>query len=427
MNDRFLDWRYKMSPNVNDALDFINGRGAYKQPVTAVKICMAEKSGNYEFHIYYQRVNGSPCMDGWNVKTATDPDDAFNFLNGKGPYKDAVSDARISGFSTGGQLRFFIFYRCAKVVGVKGWGWKLASDVADAQHFLNGDGPYSNSVERAEIVTALEGNNPYFYIFYKSGLPGQPSGTWDTRRIRSAAGVREALNLQGNNHPSPVHDAKIVTSYRLNDTTWFFVFYPPLFLIITRPLFVGSLSEYINWKYAHGFEVCLITAEWIDAHEPGKDIMIKIRNCIRHYVRFTRLKFALMVGDSEEITDALNEPPQPLLSQTWNLPAGYYHKMKGHEFTTIYYSDQTDNDDIGNAPLFTGDYPVAIGVIPVRTTAELCNVLFKTMNAGLTKQFSMILSSATYLSPMPGIISEIESLAGKFGIQVYKAVFDKTA
>jgi hypothetical protein len=428
MNDKTIFWGWKLATDPDDVMHFMNGSGIYQHPVTDVKISAVNKTSHREFYVFYQRDSSSQPLNGWGWKLATDTDDVWNFLNGKGSYKQAVADARICGFGQGSHTEFYIFYRSGKTGVPNSWGWKLATDITDAKHFLNGDGTYDRPVVRAEIVTVKTGGGIQYYILYQQGSSGQPPGTWDVGDATTPDAVMKMLNRQGD-YPSPLHDAKIVSSYQDGSVTEFMVFYPPVFLIITRPLFINSLPEYIGWKHAKGFEVCLVTAEWINANVPGADIRLKIRNCVRHYVKTAVLKFALLIGDSIDVTtDPAKEPPPPSLSEPWNLPAGYYQWDNiGIQYSSLYYSDLTDKIHYtGNETFWTGTYAVYIGILPVRGPVDLVNILTKTMTATTTKELSHICSGDLYTGDQPKWLPALKNIAGP-AILMSEFVFDKNA
>ena len=155
------------------------------------------------------------------------------------------------------------------------------------------------------------------------------------------------------------------------------------FLIVTRDMFVDSLDEFIQWKTSRGFEVHVVTAEWVQNNVPGADLRTKIRNCIRDYYYTQDVKYAMLVGDSVDVFAEFNETqPVPELSEEWNLPAGYYwwDSLGGAQYTSLYYSDLSDKVNYTeNEYYYTGDFSVYVGLVPVRTTSELHTVLAKTM------------------------------------------------
>ncbi len=233
----------------------------------------------------------------------------------------------------------------------------------------------------------------------------------------------QELNREGS-FPSPVYDGKIITSWTIGAAVQFLVFKPTPFLIITRPLFVNTLQDYVQWKQARGFDVHLVTAEWANTHVAGADIRVKIRNVIRHYRDTNCLEYTLLVGDSvDTLTPPDAPPPPPSLSETWNLPAGYYHRPSDYQFTTLYYSDATDKMDYStNDPGWTGDYRVAVGVMPVRTSGDLANLLCKTTSASRTRRLSFVYSQDLYPANGAQRLAEFQSLAGS-AASVTESVF----
>ncbi len=165
------------------------------------------------------------------------------------------------------------------------------------------------------------------------------------------------------------------------------------FLIVTREMFVDSLDEYIEWKTSRGFEVYVVTAEWITNNVDGEDLIIKIRNCIRNYYSTKGVKYILLIGDSINMefeknlfyseTGEWQEPPEPSLSEPWNLPAGYYRWdswFNYPRFTSLFYSDLSDKVHYGEDEYYyLGNFSIYVGLIPVRTTNELQTILSKTM------------------------------------------------
>lgn len=155
------------------------------------------------------------------------------------------------------------------------------------------------------------------------------------------------------------------------------------FLIVTRDMFIDSLDEFIQWKALRGFQVHVVTAEWIQDNVAGADLRIKIRNCIRDYYYTQGVKYAMLVGDSVDVSVEYDEiQPVPELSEDWNLPAGYYwwDSLGGAQYTTLYYSDLSDKVNYTESEYYyTGDFSVYVGVVPVRTVTELHTVLAKTM------------------------------------------------
>ena len=94
-----------------------------------------------------------PAPGGWAWKRATDARDALNFLNGSGAYQYPISEVRIAAIWKEDHAEFFLFYRrepTDRPTG--GWGWKLSTEPEEVHHFLNGLGAYSQPVKDAQIV-----------------------------------------------------------------------------------------------------------------------------------------------------------------------------------------------------------------------------------------------------------------------------------
>ena len=424
--DRNVPWGWKLATDPTDALNFINGAGTYQHPPSDLKITATGNGPHPSFYIFYQRDPGLLPAGGWGWKRATNVQDAWNFVNGTGGYSGAVSDVRICGVANAGHAEFHIFYRKSAPARSGRWGWKLAPTLDDATHFLAGQGAYQGQISRAEVVTIVENNQPRYYIFYQGKIPGQSAATWRNAAAGGPDAVLHELGREGS-FPTPVHDGKIVTSCTVGTKSQFLVFKPTPFLIITRPLFVNTLREYMQWKSARGFDVHLVTAEWADAHAAGADVRARIRNVIRHYNSTIGLEYALLVGDSVDTTPPDAPPPPPSLSEAWNLPAGYYHLPIGYQFTTLYYSDVTDKMDyVAGDPGWRGDYRVAVGVLPVRTSGDLMNLLHKTIAAQPTRRLSSVYSQVLYPTDGAQRLAELKGLAGA-AATVTESVFGSSA
>jgi len=95
-------WGWKRATNVKDMRNFINGAGVYGEP----KEGTIGGLNPHEILMFYRvDLEGSK---GWGWKLATKIEDAHNFLNGKGSYKKLVKEAKIFGTTRG---HFYIFYK----------------------------------------------------------------------------------------------------------------------------------------------------------------------------------------------------------------------------------------------------------------------------------------------------------------------------
>ncbi len=103
-------WGWKLATDPDDVMNFLNGTGAYQRPVTAARIAAMEKEGHTEYYVFYQRVPGSPPITGWGWKKATDADDVMNFLNGTGAYQQPVKNCEICAVRKAAHVEFYVFY-----------------------------------------------------------------------------------------------------------------------------------------------------------------------------------------------------------------------------------------------------------------------------------------------------------------------------
>ena len=193
-------------------------------------------------------------------------------------------------------------------------------------------------------------------------------------------------------------------------------------LIITRDIFADSFSEFIEWKNSMGFEVYVVTAEWIQENVDGNDLRIQIRNCIRQHYYDLGVKYVMLVGDSVDTTPEEAMATIPQLSEDWNLPIACYlrESYEGeyedeNKTTSVYQCTNLFYSDLSNKTLYTledmkygyvGDYGVYVGIVPVRTEIELQNILEKTMNYCICSKMSITYSYDAYVTPTLEIVEE---------------------
>lgn len=204
------------------------------------------------------------------------------------------------------------------------------------------------------------------------------------------------------------------------------------FLIITRPMFVADLTTYVQWKQSQGFTVYVVTAEEIEEQFTGAELRFKLRNCIRHYHNTLDVQYALLIGDSVDLPVPTNGEPLPpaTLSEPWNLPAGYYQldgvfngePATAIQFTTLFYADLSDTVHF-NEWKYLGNYAIAVGVMPVRTTQELTNILNKTIQSKIENQLSLVYSDDYYDAGLAAKIFQQIKLLGGAGLTLSQEVF----
>ena len=84
------NWGWKLATDPSDAMNFLNGTNGYSHPVTTARITALKRDGQEEFYIFYQQAAKGEPISNWTWKLATITDDAMNFVNGKGAYKHPV-------------------------------------------------------------------------------------------------------------------------------------------------------------------------------------------------------------------------------------------------------------------------------------------------------------------------------------------------
>lgn len=192
-------WGWKLATDIDDALNFLNGTGAYETPIRKARISAFWKDNHPEFYIYYQHPVGRERRVSWGWKLAATPGDARNFLSGAGSYGKPVKDAQIAAYRKGRHDEFYIFYQNAspyqRVYG--NWGWKLATDPMDAIRFLNGDGIYRHPVTTARVALVNRGSYPAFYIFYQKAVQGESVPNWYWKLATSPNDAHQFINGTG--------------------------------------------------------------------------------------------------------------------------------------------------------------------------------------------------------------------------------------
>ena len=168
----------------------------------------------------------------WKSKLARNLDDVLHLLNGETKFDLPVPDARVCMTWRGDHPQFWVFaLKAAKARtphnGVPGWGWKLATDADDVLHFLRGDDPYSTAVGQAQISVAWTGDHYIFYVFHRETPAGLTlsSGRWEYRLTTDSTDAVHFLNGQGG-YAHPAATARIATAHRDHHEE-FFIFSQP--------------------------------------------------------------------------------------------------------------------------------------------------------------------------------------------------------
>ncbi len=223
------------------------------------------------------------------------------------------------------------------------------------------------------------------FLFFKN--PGNLTGYLNFSKI----------NLPTSNGNSPVYNVRYGLCYEGDCEKQ-----NPDYVVITRPLFMNALQDFIKWKTDNGYKVGIITAEYIDKNYPGANTAIKMKNFIAKFVN-KKTQYFLLVGDTEVKDDfkfSLSSPKDALentktmydLSKPWNVPSGYVvlsEDISAANVSTmlsdLYFADlnnwDANNDGINDTQLFSEifDFEAVVGRWPVRTPAELQNIINKSM------------------------------------------------
>lgn len=401
-------WGDKVAYSASDAMSFLNGTAPYSTPVLEAKLSAYKAGGLETFTIQYRPGQAGDPSPEWAFKVSYSAADVVSFLNGTGGYPAPVTHALICSLWSGSSNKFYVFYRRTGETVHGTWSVREQSTPDAVLEFLNGtrgDSPKG----RAQIAAVHDGRAQRFYVFHKQPLPGQARGLWTLTPLATRGAVLSRLNAPTT--PRPIIDGKLVVPVGAGGSYVYAVFEPQGLLVVTRDMFVPTLLDYsldsyrwVDWKLDMGFETYVLSADWIDVQDylSDRDILYKVRGWVQLYRTDRNVRFAMLVGD------ATNEPfpyappnclapdgsyagscswprDPPALSQDWNLPAGYHrwHNYEGRpQYTTFYLADEVyrpDNLYIEGLYNYDGSYVVNVGVVPVRTTGGLSNVLAKSM------------------------------------------------
>ena len=103
----------------------------------------------------------------------------------------------------------------------------------------------------------------------------------------------------------------------------------PDYLIITRPLFVSAIQDFIEWKENDGYNVGVLTVEYINTMKTEDNPSKNIREMIKDYKKKHSTKYFLLIGDTIS-TDSngnvdINEMYR--MDYDWNVPSGHYCRI----------------------------------------------------------------------------------------------------
>jgi hypothetical protein len=216
-------WGWKRSQTPTDMMNFLNGTDAYNYPTKKARVCAVRKPGYKDFIAFYQFAESKQPKGNWGWKLATDVDDAHNFINGLGAYQYPVRDAQIGLMWESSYPAYYIFYVGGTADDNSGsWGWKSAPTPEDALNFLNGRGAYNTPIKNARIA-AKNNNYSEFIIFYQSATNEGPPGNWGFKKSTDPDDVKKFLSGEGA-YSNSVKEAEIC-SFTKGSYTEYYVFY----------------------------------------------------------------------------------------------------------------------------------------------------------------------------------------------------------
>jgi hypothetical protein len=184
-------------------------------------------------------------------------------------------------------------------------------------------------------------------------------------------------------------------------------------VIISREMFQNDLSTYAEWRRASGYKVGIITAEWIEKKYQGRTSE-KIKKALSDFSANSGIKYVLIVGDAQVKTVSTKNIEgaaesfiqSDKLNFDWDIPAGYFVQKVGKNYmaagTDLFYADLADWDSNKNGineeqevKKQKSGLDIYVGRWPVRTTAELKNLIEKSKKFERVNEM-LIVDSSTY-------------------------------
>jgi hypothetical protein len=108
-------WGWKLANDPDDVVNFLSGCGPYARPVKSAQITAMWAGGGSEFHVFYQPGGADQPQGNWAWKLSADADDAMDFLNGTGAYCQPVKDSHVTALWRDGVPEFYVFYTMEQV------------------------------------------------------------------------------------------------------------------------------------------------------------------------------------------------------------------------------------------------------------------------------------------------------------------------
>ena len=165
-------------------------------------------------------------------------------------------------------------------------------------------------------------------------------------------------------------------------------------IISSQPMmaFAGpnGLADFKAHLESRGLHVQIVDVATIDSTGTGADRAAKIRNYVRDQYRANGIRYLLLAGDGDKTGAGAVIPARPFWSRvnaytgTWqwveeNIPADLYYSNLDGEFDgngNGKWGEPTDGANGGDVDLMS---ELSVGRWPVKTTADLANVVRKTI------------------------------------------------
>ncbi len=173
------------------------------------------------------------------------------------------------------------------------------------------------------------------------------------------------------------------------------------YLLVTRPIFVESLREFVEWKTSLGFRVGLVTVEWLDQTFEGRHMAERMKTGMHFLRQQSGVRYVLLVGDTSianfdfSISATLESYS---LDEPWNVPTGYYRRLASDPVNEILPSDvyfvedrDWDANGVGATPITNDengggslDATLFVGRWALRSPEEIEPIVAKTMSVTRT-------------------------------------------
>ncbi|MBN2403338.1 MAG: hypothetical protein JXN64_13205 [Spirochaetes bacterium] len=415
-----LWWKVTYS-SPSSVLSLLNN-GYRGRPLVQAKVTAEWKNNSMFFEVYNILGPAESVNSEWTYAHYNHPENVLNLLNGVSPADDPICRPMICALYKDNIVDFYIFFRDAEREPGIQWDMRAYGSYTAVLNWINGDPLYKyrrkpvGAIEICSVSFTDSDNDVYYYAFGQIATSRQLRDIWTVKEFTSSSGILNIINNPGQ-LVRPIYDGKNIS---LSGTGKYTVFVPQGLVIVTRPMFENCFQNYALWKLKHGFETTVVTADWINSTFSGADLRHKVRNCLREYYYSNGARFAMLVGDSKDGEDTQGLPGETNLNYSWNLPAGYYIREQDANvpiYTSAFFADLTDKEYYSKYEnLFTGDFAIKVGIVPVRTVPELNNVLYKSMNYDPALEMHYIFSYDLVNEHTDQYISNVENVIETYSL-----------